>query len=132
MSLTLIEEVRLLLGEPIPDGGDETDTMFTDTEVLHFVGKATGSDHIPEQAAYHGWLAKMAQFANLVTVNEGNASREATELHRNAQRMVTRFEPYVSGSPGNEVAASKGRARIGQMVRPGGRRGPFGADARRR
>ena len=126
--LTQLEKIRLLLGEPIPEEGDETDTMFTDYEIVYFLSKAVG-DFPEEQAAYHWWVAKQAQFANLVTVNEGNASREATELSKNASRMVTRFQPYVgSGNPVN----SKGRARIGRIRRSGGVGGPYGAKPRRR
>jgi hypothetical protein len=81
--------------------------MFSDREIEHFLGQGYGD---PNAASYFGWLAKMANFANLVSVNEGNAMRELTELHRNASRMVTRYEGYAP-------AMGKGRARIGYISR---------------
>lgn len=119
MSLSDSEHLRLLIGEPIPDGKDDTATMFREEEIDHFLEQGGG---VVLAAAYWGWLAKMAQYANLVTVNEGNAMREATELHKNAQRMVARFEGYVA-TPG------KGRARVGRIVRRGAK-GPYGAPKR--
>lgn len=103
------ERLRLLLGEPIPPGGVATDTMFTEEEVQALLDQANG--HV-EQAAYYGWQAKMAQFANLVNVIEGNSSREMGELHRNASRMVTQYAGFAP-TPG------RGRARIGRISRPG-------------
>jgi hypothetical protein len=55
-------------------------------------------------------MEKMANYANLVTVNEGNAMRELTELHRNAQRMLDRYIGYVP-TPG------RGRAQLGRITR---------------
>lgn len=101
------EELRLLIAERIPDGGSEADTMFKDQEILDFLAK--GHD-VPEAAAYWGWLAKMGEYANLVTVNEGNAAREMTELHKQAQRMVDRYSGWVA-------TPSRGRARIGNITR---------------
>lgn len=112
MNRTPAEQLRGLLGEAIPVGGSDASTMFTDSEISDLLEKGTGSnfDYPVEAAAYYGWLEKMANFANLVTVNEGNAMRELTELHRNAQRMVDRYIGYVP-TPG------RGRARIGNIRR---------------
>lgn len=103
------EHLRMLLGEQIPSGGQDTDTMFTDQEIEHFL---TEGFQDPKAAAYHGWLAKMANFANLANISEGNASRELGELHKAAQRMVDRYAGYAS-TPG------RGRARIGRISRTG-------------
>lgn len=127
MALSIEEETRLLLGERIPEGGTADDTNFSSEEIDHFIAKAVGGRFVAEQAAYYGWQSKMAEAANLITVSEGNAHREATELHRNAQRMVTQFLPYVGDTP----VHGKGRGRVGQMRRPGGGNGPFGAPRRR-
>lgn len=106
------EQLRALLGEAIPAGGSDSDTMFTDEEIEDLIEKGTAAneDFALEAGAYYGWLEKMANYANLVSVNEGNASRELTELHRNAQRMVDRYIGYV-GTP------SRGRARLGRIGR---------------
>lgn len=112
MNRTPGEQLRGLLGEPIPASGSDADTMFSDSEIDDLLKKGTNAnfDYPVEAAAYYGWLEKMANFANLVTVNEGNAMRELTELHRNAQRMVDRYIGYVP-TPG------RGRARIGNIRR---------------
>lgn len=105
-------QLRALLGEAIPVGGSDEDTMFTDEEIEDLLEKGgEANEEFPlEAGAYYGWLEKMANFANLVTVNEGNASRELTELHRNAQRMVDRYIGYA-------VTPSRGRARLGRIGR---------------
>lgn len=106
------DRLRGLLGEAIPAGGSDTDTMFTDDEIDDLLeqGLAVNDVHQIQAAAYYGWLEKMANYANLVTVNEGNAMRELTELHRNAQRMVDRYIGYAE-------TPSRGRARIGRISR---------------
>lgn len=105
--LTSEQHLRLLLGEQIPDGGEDTDTMFSDQEIEHFL--AEGFDD-PRAAAYHGWMAKMANFANLANVSEGNAARELGELHKAAKRMVDQYAGYAT-------TQGRGRARIGRIVR---------------
>src|SRR5689334_20008051 len=97
-----VDRLRLLLGEPIPPGGVAEDTMFSDEEVLDLLTRSNG--HI-EAAAYYGWQEKMAQFANLANIIEGNSSREMGELHKNAKRMVDLYAGYAP-TPG------RGRARI--------------------
>ena len=106
------EQLRALLGEAIPAGGDASSTMFSEDEISDLLEKGTAAnfDYPIEAGAYYGWLEKMANYANLVTVNEGNAMRELTELHRNAQRMVDRYIGYVP-TPG------RGRARVGRISR---------------
>lgn len=106
------QRLRALLGESIPAGGLASDTMFSDEEIEDLLEQGTDSNLAKsvEAAAYYGWLEKMANYANLVTVNEGNALRELTELHRNAQRMVDRYIGYVP-TPG------RGRASLGRISR---------------
>lgn len=112
MVLSNESRLRRLLGETIPVGGSATDTMFSDEEVSDFLARGTraSQDNPVEAAAYYGWQAKMAEFANLVNVNEGNAAREMGELHKAAKRMVDQFAGYVP-------TPSRGRARIGNVVR---------------
>lgn len=112
MNRTPAEQLRGLLGEAIPVGGSASMTMFTDPEIDDLLEKGTKAnfDFSVEAAAYYGWLEKMANFANLVTVNEGNAMRELTELHRQAQRMVDRYIGYVP-------TPSRGRTRVGRITR---------------
>jgi len=104
---TLSERVRALVGESIPVGGSSADTMFSDEEVEDFLEEG-GLD--PNAAAYYGWMEKAANYANLVNVNEGNAAREMSDLHRQAIRMADRYVGYVP-------TPSRGRARMGKIVR---------------
>ncbi|PYS90481.1 MAG: hypothetical protein DMF62_04780 [Acidobacteria bacterium] len=106
MNQTPHERLRLLLGESIPAGKTDADTMFSNEEVDDFL--ETGST--VEAAAWHGWMAKMANYANLVTVNEGNAMRELTELHKAAKRMVDLYAGFAPTS-------GRGRAVIGDIRR---------------
>lgn len=107
MNRTDAERVRALIGESIPSGGTDADTMFTDEEIEDFL--ELGFDDV-NAAAYHGWLEKAANYAKMVNVNEGNAARELGELHRQALRMAERFIGYVT-------TPSRGRARIGRISR---------------
>jgi hypothetical protein len=104
---TQSERVRALVGESIPIGGSSADTMFSDEEIEDFLEEG-GSD--PNAAAYYGWMEKAANYANLVNVNEGNAAREMSDLHRQAIRMADRYVGYVP-------TPSRGRARMGKIVR---------------
>lgn len=107
MNATPAERLRNLLGEPIRPGAEADSTMFSDEEIDDFLEMA--HDNV-KAAAYEGWLVKMANYANLVTVNEGNASRELTELHKNAKRMVDQYAGYA-------ITPGRGRARIGNITR---------------
>jgi len=103
------QRTRALIGESIPTGGTDADTMFTDDEVEDFL--ELGNDD-PNAAAYYGWIEKAANLANMVDVNEGNAARTLSDLHRQALRMIDRFVAYVP-TPG------RGRARMGHIIREG-------------
>lgn len=107
MNRTDDEQVRAKLGEAIPSGGSDTDTMFTDEEIQDFLELGNGKVNA---AAYYGWIEKAANYANLVNVNEGNAARELGELHKQALRMADRYVGYVP-------TPSRGRARMGNIAR---------------
>lgn len=104
---TLSERVRALIGESVPVGKSAADTMFSDEEILDFLEEGFQD---PNSAAYYGWREKAANYANLVNVNEGNAARELSDLHRQAVRMMDRYVGYVE-------TPSRGRARMGRIVR---------------
>lgn len=101
-----IEELRLLLGETIPEGGSPDDTMFTDEQLSRWLDKTATL----ERAAFEGWRAKAAQYADLVNVTDGAATREMGELLKNAERMVRLYSKSTGGS-------TYGRSRVGRIVR---------------
>ena len=107
MNRTTAERVRSLIGESIPTGGSASDTMFSDAEIEDLLEEGFADVNA---AAYYGWREKAANYANLVNVNEGNAAREMSDLHRQALRMMDRYVGYVD-------TPSRGRARMGKIVR---------------
>lgn len=109
MARTTAQQLRAKLGASIPVGGTDADTIFTDQEIADLLSE---NNDDPNAAAYWGWDEIAANYVHLVSVNEGNASRELTELHRNALRMRDRYAGYVD-------TPSRGRARIGKLVRNG-------------
>lgn len=109
MNRTPEEQLRSLIGESIAVGHTAADTMFSREEIEDLLER--GFDDI-EAAAYYGWREKAANYANLVNVNEGNAARELSDLHRQAVRMMDRFVAYIE-TPG------RGRARMGNISREG-------------
>lgn len=107
MNRTNAQRVRALIGEAIPDGKEASDTMFSHDEIDDILEEANGNINA---AAYFGWREKAANYASLVDVNEGNAARTLSDLHRQALRMMDRFVGYVT-------TPSRGRARMGKIVR---------------
>ena len=101
-----VTQLRGLLGERIPSGGNESDTMFSDVELQEMLDKANQD---MDRAAYEGWRAKAAEFANLVDTTEGNYSRKFGQLLDNANTMA-RLYSRAGGSV-------EGRTRIGRIRR---------------
>lgn len=102
-----ITELRLLIGESIPVGGSEVDSLLTNVQLTKMIEDSTGN---LERAAYEGWRVKAAQFANLVDVTDGAASRSMSDLLKNATDMV---KLYAKSSTG----PTEGRTRVGRIVR---------------
>jgi len=78
MALTDVERLRQALGESIPVGGVEGDTLFTNIEIQDFLDRAAGDIAL---ASYYGQVAKSAALANLVTTSEGQTRLEFSKLH---------------------------------------------------
>lgn len=107
--MATLEEIQLrqLLGESIPPGGAESDTLFTDEEITNMLANSPNL----ERAAYEGWRAKAASLSSLVDTTEGNAQRKFGQLLANALDMVKLYQ-RSSGGP------TEGRTRIGRIRRP--------------
>lgn len=97
------DQLRGLLGEPIPDGGTESDTFFTDLDIENML--IVAEDDV-DRAAVQGWRMKAAHYAGLVNITEGNASRNMSDLHKHALDMIQHFQKS------NTVT---GRTRIGRI-----------------
>lgn len=102
-----ITELRLLIGESVPVGGGDTDTLLLDEQLTKMIEDSTGN---LERAAYEGWRVKAAQFANLVDVTDGAASRSMSDLLKNATDMVKLYSRTSQGP-------TEGRTRVGRIVR---------------
>lgn len=99
-------ELRGLLGESIPSGGTDEDTMVSSALVQAWID----SSSTLTRAAIKGWKFKKAAWANLVNVTDGAASREFGQLIANADLMI---EMYTEDAQG----PSLGRSRVGKIVR---------------
>ena len=102
-----IANLRMLVAEPIPVSGTEDDTLFSDERIAEILTNAGGD---PERAAYDAWREKAGLLANLVTVTEGAASREMTELRAKALEMIKLYSRSSAGP-------TEGRTRVGRIVR---------------
>ena len=115
------ERLRLFLGENIPAGGDEADTMFTNAQLQDFLAQAGSLGLI--KAAVYGWQAKAGEYSNLVDVAEGNSSRAMSDLYKAALAMVKFYEDQLGTGDDPTLQGRSGRVVIGTISRAGqGRR----------
>jgi len=102
-----ISELRDILGESIPEGGTERDTLFSDEKLGKWVDRyPTNMD----AAAYVGWRVKMAHFSNLVNTSDGASSRALSDLFDHAEKMVAQYRRLAAGP-------AAGRSRVGKIIR---------------
>lgn len=107
MALTDQDRLRGLLGEPIPEGGSASETLFSDLEIQDLLTQAGGN---LDRAAYEGWRIIAAHFAQLVDTADGNASRAMSDLHDHAIKMIAMYGRSSQGP-------TEGRTRIGRIRR---------------
>lgn len=107
MALTDAERLRQKLGESVPEGGTDADTLFSDAQIADFLATTTTM----EEAAYEGWIAKAAELANLVTVQEGQSKLNMSDLHQAALKQVEAFGVMAG------VGAKSRSIRIGRLTR---------------
>lgn len=103
-----VTELRVMLGESISADGTEADSMFTSEQLGKWITVSSENLNI---AAVKGWQAKMANFAGLVNVTDGAASREFSDLMDHAEVMVKMYSKLSLGP-------TAGRSRVGKIVRP--------------
>lgn len=102
MSLTDAERLRDLLNDKDPDN-----YIVSNDQIEDLLAEA---DNDLERAALGGWRIKMAYYADLVDITEGNASRKMSQLYEHAERMVKMYM-------GSRTGPTEGRTRIGKIVR---------------
>jgi hypothetical protein len=86
--------LRALLGEDIPVGGDETDTLFTDAEIAGMVQTYGSAD----EARAQGWEIKAARLSHLVDITEGSTSRSLSKAFDHAMSMAEKLRGGLLGS----------------------------------
>lgn len=105
MALTDSDRLRALLGEEIPDGGDETDTLFTDEEISDLLSQYG----TPTAAEGQGWKIKAGKLSYTVDIIEGSTARKGNQAFEHAMKMASSF---------GGVGAGKGPARVHLIQRP--------------
>lgn len=101
-----ITELREMLGESIAEDSDETESLFLDSQLAAWIDSTSNLN----AAAVKGWRTKMANYAGLVNVTDGAASREFSDLMGNAEVMVKMYTKLAQGP-------AAGRTRVGKIVR---------------
>jgi hypothetical protein len=88
VALTEQEWFRQMLGESIPTGGTDADTMFTDVQVQEFIDRGTSAEH----SIYLGWQAKAAELSTMVNTTEGQTRLDMGVLFDHAMKQVAGWE----------------------------------------
>lgn len=96
---TAVEELRELLGERIPTGGSDADTMFTDARLLDLLNTTESRD----EALAVAWKIKAAEYADLVDTSEGTSKRAMSDLHKHALQMAASYSTEIGGALGRTV-----------------------------
>lgn len=107
MAITDTDHLRQLLGESIPDGSSDSDTLFSTEEIRSLLDDQGDI----ERAAYEGWRVKAARLASLVDTTEGNSQKKFSQAHAAALEMIKSYARSSSGS-------TEGRTRVGRITRP--------------
>jgi hypothetical protein len=100
VALSPNERLRRMVGERIPPGGDETNTLFLEEEITDLIAAANDDLNV---AALAGWYAKMAEFAKLVDAAESGTEKKLSQMFKNAEMMVKHFEE-VTGLTAEAIA----------------------------
>lgn len=98
------DRLRGLLGDTLVDGAEP---FFSDAQIDAMLIQHSGR---VSAAAHEGWMMKAAAYADLITVTEGNASRQMSDLQDHAMKMVKHYEGISSDF-------TAGRTRIGRIRR---------------
>lgn len=107
MATSDADRLRKLLGESIPPGGKDSDTLFTDVDIADLLARTGGV----EQALPEAWAMKAAELATLVTTTEGSSTRHLSDAYKAAADMAKKL-----GWGGSSI----GNARIGNITRKTG------------
>lgn len=82
------ELLRMYLGEVIPEGGSDSDTMFSESEIQAFIDNSSSLN----AAASMGWEIKAANLSVLVDMAEGSSRRSLRQRWENALSMANHYQ----------------------------------------
>lgn len=91
--LTPEQQLRLLVGERIPPGGSETDTLFSDEELSIILNRH--EDNLTAAAA-EAWAIKAAEFAVLIDISEEGSERRLSQRYRHAMLQLSYYSELVA------------------------------------
>lgn len=109
MALDATQRLRRMVGDRIPPGGntDGTDTFFSNEEITDLIEEAEGNLNV---AAYAGWTAKMAEYAEFVDIDESGSTRRLSQLYKNAALMQAHYGKFMVALDAALVGRVVGRA----------------------
>lgn len=93
-------ELRRLVNEPVED------SEYTDAMLDAFIAAHTSMN----KTAAHVWRLKAAKYADLVSMSEGNSSRQWSNAYKQALEMAKSYEELAdseSPSSGRPTATSR-------------------------
>lgn len=106
------DRLRLLLAEPIPNGGVDSDTMFTDQAISNLLANSGGDMNL---ACVEGWTIKMGAAARLVDVSEAGAERSLSQKFKQAKAMVELFQKNVNSATAVAAATYRAKAKVASL-----------------
>lgn len=107
----LREKLRRKTGESIPEGGSAGDTMFSDAAIDAMLTEAGTLN----EAIVDAWETKLAEWAALVDVTDGAASRRLGQLTEAGTAQLKYYRGLVAAGDG--LAPRLGRTRVGSIKR---------------
>lgn len=105
---SLTAQLRLLIGERIKPGKSDSDTAFTDDELIDMILRHNGNIYL---AAAEAWSAKQAEYSKLVDINESGSERKLSQMFKNANTMADAYS-----KAGLAVGAEMINPVVGQSV----------------
>lgn len=106
--------LRAYVGERIPVGGSDTDTLFTTDEIndlmINFQGPFAGTPEGLYLAAAEGWERKASYYADQADHEQGGSKDMLSQLNTKAIAEADRYR---------SLAYDRRIPRIGKISRPG-------------
>src|ERR1700743_467285 len=109
--LSTADLVRLQCGESIPDGGEDSDTMFSSGQIQTFLDSC---NQMVNAATAMAWSAKSAIYATQVDIVEGNSQRKMSQAAIAANSQAK----FWAAQPENNSLIGKSRQIVNRRSMP--------------